>query len=124
MTSIRVAGIVLALCSNLGVVGARAQQGPARPQSEGTQVVPAAAAAPYTEEARLIQRVDPVYPAQARRTFMTRTVVLAATIAKDGSLANLKIVTGNVALAPPAPSPAPKWTSEPYRVDGVATAVD
>src|ERR1035441_8284573 len=100
MTSIRMAGIVLALCSNLGTMGARAQQGPARPQGEGTQVVPAAAAGLYTEDARLIQRVDPVYPAQARRTFMTGTVVLTATVAKDGSLANLKAVTGNAALTP------------------------
>ena len=124
MTSVRMAGIVLALCSNLGVMGARAQQGPARPQGEGTQVVAAAADAPYTEEARLIQRVDPVYPAQERRTFLTGTVVLTATIVKDGSLANLKVVTGNVALSPAATSAVSKWKFEPYRVDGVATAVD
>src|ERR1035438_5119463 len=98
MTSVRMAGIVLALCSNLGVMGARAQQGPARPQGEGTQAVPAAAEAPYTEEARLIQRVDPVYPAQAKRTFVTGKVVLTATIAKDGSLADLKVVSGSAAL--------------------------
>jgi TonB family protein len=124
MTSVRIVGIALALCSNLGVMGAQQQQGPARPQGEGTQVAPAASEAPYTEDARLIQRVDPVYPAQAKRTFVTGAVVLTATIAKDGSLADLKVVKGNAALSPSATSAASKWKFEPYRVDGIATAVD
>ena len=116
--------VVFVLAINLGVVGARAQAGSPQPQGRGTQTTPAAAPAGEIEQARLIQRVDPVCPGQAKRTFVTGTVELTGTIAKDGSVTNLKVVSGNVALTPSATSAVSKWKFEPCRVDGVATTAD
>lgn len=107
--------MVFALGINLGAAGARAQQ---------VAVPVAQQSAAEMQPGWLIQCVDPVYPGQAKRTFVTGTVEFTATVAKDGSVTNLKVVSGNAALSPAAISAVSKWKFEPYRVDGVATTAD
>ena len=47
---------------------------------------------------------------------------MTATVAKDGSLTDVKLVSGNTMLVPAALSAVSKWKFEPARIDGVATA--
>jgi periplasmic protein TonB len=46
----------------------------------------------------VLQRVPPVYPPDAKRARIKGTVVLAATIDKDGKVKNLEVLSGPVPL--------------------------
>lgn len=108
--------VVFALSINLGVARAEAQDAQPKPQA------PAATQPADGVPGHLIQRVDPVYPGQAKRTFVTGTVVMTATVARDGSVTDVKVVSGNTILVPAAMSAVSKWKYEPARIDGVAVA--
>ncbi|HUP03650.1 MAG TPA: energy transducer TonB, partial [Bryobacteraceae bacterium] len=73
--------------------------------------------------ARLIKRVVPVYPALARSTRVEGAVVLAAVIGKDGSVTELKAVSGHPLLVPAALSAVRQWMYQPMMVGGAPVEV-
>jgi TonB family protein len=66
----------------------------------------------------LIKRVQPVYPPQARAMHLGGPVTLSATIAKDGSVKNLKQVSGDSTLGKAAIDAVSQWKYSPYLLDG------
>src|SRR5205807_7845224 len=50
----------------------------------------------------LVRKVQPVYPPLARQARIQGTVVLQAEISKDGSIENLRLISGHPMLAPAA----------------------
>ncbi|HET9741491.1 MAG TPA: TonB family protein [Terriglobales bacterium] len=78
----------------------------------------AAAVQPSVQEGKLIHRVMPVYPDFARRSGITGTVIISATVTKDGHLKNLKVVSGNALLAEEAVRAAREWRYTPYLLNG------
>jgi periplasmic protein TonB len=66
----------------------------------------------------LIKRVQPVYPPQARAMHLGGPVTLNATIAKDGSVKNLKQVSGDSTLGKAAVDAVSQWKYSPYLLDG------
>jgi TonB family protein len=72
----------------------------------------------------LVQRVAPVYPQMARAAHITGTVVLSATIGKDGRIKDAKIVSSpDASLSAAALDAVRQWRYEPYKVNGQATEI-
>jgi protein TonB len=72
----------------------------------------------------LTHKVDPKYPAGLRKAHVEGTVLLCATIGKDGKLHNLSVLSGPAELAPYAMEAAEQWRYEPYRVNKEPVDVD
>ncbi|HEX8814330.1 MAG TPA: TonB family protein [Terriglobales bacterium] len=79
------------------------------------------AAAPVSQgvaQGILMKRVQPVYPPQARAMHLGGPVTLSATVAKDGSVKNLKQVSGDPVLGQAAIDAVKQWKYSPYLLDG------
>jgi protein TonB len=66
----------------------------------------------------LIKRVQPLYPPQARSMHLEGAVELQATIGKDGSVTNLKQLSGDAILGRAAMDAVRQWKYRPYLLDG------
>ncbi len=80
------------------------------------------------QAARLIRRVDPVYPAIARPIRLSGTVRLTARIAKDGTVQGLEALEGNPILVRAAMDAVRQWVYQPTILNGqpmeVITEID
>jgi TonB family protein len=72
----------------------------------------------------VIKKVSPDYPAQARQLRIEGSVQLEATISKDGSVKNLKVVSGHPILARSAMEAVKQWKYKPYLLNGQAVEID
>jgi periplasmic protein TonB len=75
-------------------------------------------------EARLTNRVQPIYPVLARQAGITGVVVLHAIIAKDGSVSQLEIVSGHPLLVQAALDAVRQWRYQPEVLNGDPVEVD
>jgi TonB family protein len=85
---------------------------------------PSAQVPPEVMERLLIRKVDPAYPEAARRANLQGTVVLNAMIAADGTVVNLRPVSGPDGLVSSAMDAARWWRFRPYRVRGEPSPVE
>jgi protein TonB len=76
------------------------------------------------EEARLANRVQPVYPALARQARITGVVVLHAIIAKDGTISQLEVISGHPLLVQSALDAVKQWRYQPEVLNGDPVEVD
>jgi TonB family protein len=67
---------------------------------------------------RLIRRVEPEYPAEARKQNIQGAVVLEVQVLGDGTVGNIQTVTGNPLLADAAVNAVRQWKYQPNVVDG------
>ena len=67
--------------------------------------------------ARLIHRVDPVYPALARNMHVQGTVELVGVVGIDGHMRQLRVVSGHPLLAPAALKAVSQWVYEPTQLN-------
>lgn len=72
----------------------------------------------------LIHKVNPNYPAALRKAHIEGTVVLCATIGKDGKPHNVRALSGPQELIPYATEAVEQWRYEPYRVNKEPVDVD
>jgi len=70
-----------------------------------------------TARALLLRSSNPVYPAEAAAQQLQGTVVLQATIGRDGSVEELKIVRGYFILAKAAAAAIRQWQFKPYMLN-------
>jgi protein TonB len=75
-------------------------------------------------QGNLIHDVKPAYPALARQARIQGTVVLQAVIGKDGSIQNLRVVSGHPMLAQAALDAVKQWRYKPYYLNGEPVDVD
>ena len=73
--------------------------------------------------AKLINIVEPKYPQLARQLLIHGTVQLEAVISKDGSVENVKVVTGNPLLERAAMEAVKQWRYRPTLLNGVPVEV-
>jgi protein TonB len=66
----------------------------------------------------LLDKVLPTYPTQAQQAQVQGEVVLQALIAKDGTIADLRPVSGPQVLSEAAMKAVRQWRFKPYLVDG------
>jgi len=67
---------------------------------------------------KLVHRVAPAYPAQARQMRLEGTVILAAMVMEDGTVRDVKVVEGAPVLAQSAVDAVKRWRYKPYQLDG------
>ena len=72
----------------------------------------------------LIHRVQPDYPSPARQVRVQGAVVLAALISKEGTIENLRVLSGHPMLIPAAMSAVKQWKYRPYILNGDPIEVD
>jgi protein TonB len=70
------------------------------------------------EAAHLIKKVPPVYPSMARSNGIQGTVRFMATIGKDGTVQDLRVVSGNPLFVPAARDAVKKWVYRPALLNG------
>jgi TonB family protein len=66
----------------------------------------------------LVHKVQPVYPAEARRMRVEGNVVIDATVTAQGQVDDLKLVSGHPMLAPAAMDAIRRWRYTPYTLNG------
>jgi protein TonB len=66
----------------------------------------------------LLKRVQPIYPAQARQARIEGAVELTATITKDGSTRDVKVISGPALLGKVAVDAVRQWKYKPYFLNG------
>jgi protein TonB len=98
----------------------------------GTRPMPVPAPEPVVRQFRtskmlegsLIRRVQPVYPPLAITARVQGSVVLAAVISKDGTIENLRLLSGHPMLVPAALGAVKQWRYKPYILNGDAIEVE
>ncbi len=72
----------------------------------------------------LIHKTAPVFPAFAREGHLSGTVVLKASITKDGTIAGLHAVSGPRIFIGPAMDAVKNWRYKPYMLDNKPVEVE
>lgn len=72
----------------------------------------------------LLRKVVPPYPPLAKAMHVQGTVVLAATIAKNGTIVNLRVVSGPAVLQEAALEAVRQWLYRPYLLNGQPVDVE
>jgi protein TonB len=75
-------------------------------------------------QGNLIHDVKPPYPPLARQARIQGTVILQAVIGKDGTIQNLRVVSGHPMLAQAALEAVKQWRYKPYFLNGEPVDVD
>lgn len=80
------------------------------------------------QAANLVKKVSPVYPPLARTAHVQGVVRFSATIGKDGTVQNLKLVSGHQMLVKAAEAAVKQWVYRPTLLNGspieVVTQID
>lgn len=72
----------------------------------------------------ILKKVNPTYPPLARQARIQGQVVLQAEISKDGSIENLRLISGHPMLAPSAIEAVRQWRYKPYVLNGEPVEVE
>jgi TonB family protein len=105
---------------------AKSQQAQSRLESSPDESAPAGSVAkispenlpPQVAERYLMQRIEPIYPEAARAQHIQGQVLLEATVGKDGSVEELKVISGDAQLATAAGDAVRQWHFRPVRKAG------
>jgi protein TonB len=80
------------------------------------------------QQAKLIRQPKPVYPPLAKQARISGIVHLAAIISKDGTIQDLKVISGHPLLIPSALEAVKQWVYQPTLLNGepveVSTQID
>ena len=120
--------VSLSACIGLGVAAAtsavalRVGVGENATTETNGKSVPAEVPAKEMQE-RVISKVQPVYPPEAKKAGIQGKVILQAVIGKDGHVENLKVVSGPNELQQSAMDAVRHWVYKPYLVSGNAVEV-
>jgi periplasmic protein TonB len=72
----------------------------------------------------ILKKVAPGYPSQARQLRIEGVVQLEATVAKDGSVKDVKVVSGHPILARAATEAVKQWKYKPYLLNGKPVEIE
>ncbi|MDP9162260.1 MAG: TonB family protein [Acidobacteriota bacterium] len=72
----------------------------------------------------VLHKVQPAYPPLARQARIQGQVTLQANISKDGSIQNLRLMSGHPMLAPAAIEAVKQWKYKPYILNGEPVEVE
>jgi TonB family protein len=73
---------------------------------------------------RVLTRVEPIYPEEARREGKQGTIWIDTVIAADGTVKRAQAISGDELLAQAAADAVRQWRFEPYRATGRALEVE
>ena len=72
---------------------------------------------------RKVKHVEPIYPARARAAGVSGTVVVEVAVAADGRVERARVVRSIALLDEAALDAVRQWRFEPFRFEGVPTAI-
>lgn len=75
-------------------------------------------------EGDLVHKIVPMYPPLARSARIQGTVVLQAMISKQGTIENLRLLSGHPLLAPAAIEAVRQWRYRPYILNSEPVEVE
>jgi protein TonB len=75
-------------------------------------------------EGDLVRKIVPTYPPLARSARIQGTVVLHAMISKQGTIENLRLLSGHPLLAPAAIDAVRQWRYRPYILNNEPVEVE
>lgn len=75
-------------------------------------------------EGLLLQKVDPLYPEEAKQKRIQGEVLLQAHIDKSGNVVDLKVMRGHPLLAQAAMDAARQWKYRPYLLNGEPVEIE
>jgi periplasmic protein TonB len=75
------------------------------------------------KEPKKIKHVPPVYPAIAKAAKVSAVVILEATISKEGSVKDIKVLRGHPMLDQAAIDAVQQWTYTPTTLNGQAVDI-
>jgi protein TonB len=80
------------------------------------------------QQAKLVRQPKPIYPPLAKQARISGIVHLAAIISKDGTIQDLKVISGHPLLIPSALEAVKQWVYQPTLLNGepveVSTQID
>jgi len=97
------------------------RMGPAQKQAQTSIRSMPDTISPETAKDYLIQRVEPQYPEVARSQHIQGPVTLDVVVDEEGKVRNVKVLSGDSALAPAAVDAVQRWRFKPYLVNGRAS---
>jgi periplasmic protein TonB len=103
-----------------GVIGGASSAAPPPPKPVVTRTRVGGA----VQAAKLVNRVQPVYPPLARQTRISGTVKLHAIIGKSGTVEQLQVVSGHPLLVQSALDAVKQWRYQPTLLNGEPVEVD
>ncbi len=95
-----------------------------KPRAEGPKQPPPVLKSEGVMEAMLIHRVQPEYPPVARAAHMSGEVVLHAIIARDGTIRDLEVISGNPLFAQSARAAVREWRYRPTLLNNEPVEVE
>jgi protein TonB len=113
-----------------GIIGSvpSAAPPPPPPPVEKKQTVQRIRVGGQVQQANLIRQPKPIYPPLAKQARIQGVVRFEAIIGKDGTIQNLKLVSGHPLLVPAATEAVKQWLYRPTLLNGepveVATVID
>jgi protein TonB len=78
----------------------------------------------HISEGNLVHKVQPAYPALARAARIEGMVLLQAVISKQGTIENLRVVSGHPMLAGAAIEAVSQWCYRPYVLNNEPVEVE
>jgi protein TonB len=102
----------------IGGAGSAAPPPPPKPTVTRTRVGGA------VQAAKLVNKVQPLYPPLARQTRISGTVKLHAIIAKTGAVESLQVISGHPLLVQSALDAVKQWRYQPTLLNGEPVEVD
>jgi TonB family protein len=85
---------------------------------------PQAQVAAEVMEKLLVHKVEPTYPAEARKENLQGIIALDIVVGRDGSVVSMRALNGPEVLARSAMDALRWWKFEPYRVNGEPAVVE
>jgi protein TonB len=113
-----------------GIIGSvpSAAPPPPPPPVEQKKTVQRIRVGGQVQQANLIRQPKPVYPPLAKQARIQGVVRFEAIIGKDGTIQNLRLVSGHPLLVPAAQEAVKQWLYKPTLLNGepveVATVID
>ena len=104
-----------------GVIGGVASSAPPPPKPKQSGPLRVGG---NVQSARIINRIQPVYPPLARQTRISGTVRLHAIIGKDGTIQQLEVMSGHPLLQQAALDAVRQWRYQPTLLNGDPVEVD
>src|SRR2546430_4550852 len=101
-----------------------AQENTPAPSPQDAQAPPHIRTGGNVHAAKIIKRIQPVYPPLARQTRIQGTVRLHVIIAKDGTIKQLEIMSGHPLLQQAALDAVRQWRYQPTLLNGDPVEVD
>lgn len=94
------------------------------PPADATPIMKKIAISSGVAQVNLVKSVAPEYPLHAMETGLSGTVVVQATIDKDGKISNVRAIGGPEELRQAAVDSVKQWVYRPYLLNGEPVNVD